>query len=221
MGQLERDLVALEWFSKSWMPPCLRILVAARDIDSITRFVGEIERELSRSGSLGALLVRVPCRSPRPEQQCDLDLPVWKVEAAEVFHANPQVWVHVDYRGYRPAYARAFPDLDLDGFVVDHIENRRRSRKIGWKYVRLCHVTNPVNVSSGQGAERLGVDFAGGDSGSRMRWGDIRYADVADLAKMLGIRMGGGPQDGLRDVLPLFEPRAGRSHRGPCRCDQT
>ncbi|MCH7585817.1 MAG: hypothetical protein IH941_11790 [Acidobacteria bacterium] len=219
MGHLERDLVALEWLTKSWTPPCLRFPVAARDIDSITKFVGEIESELSRPGSLSALLVRVPERSPRPER-CDLDLPVWEMEAAATFHSNPQVWVDVEYTRYREAYAVAFPDLDLSDLVVDHIENRRRARAVGWRYVRLCHVTNAVNVSSGQGAERLGVDFASGASGSRMRWGKIRYADVADFAKLLGIEMGGVPLPGLVDVLPLFEPRAGPKHRGPCRCDR-
>ena len=221
MAYLERDLIALEWFAKSWMPPCLRIPVAARDIDSLTRYVGEIERELSSPGSFGALLVRVPERTSRPEERCDLDLPVWELDAAATIHSNPQVWVDVDYTRYRDAYSNAFPDLDLSGLVVDHIENRRRARAIGWTYVRLCHVTGAVNVSSGQGAERLGVDAVRGSLSSGMRWGNIRYADVADLAKMLGIRMGGVPLNGLRDVLPLFEPRAGPEHRGRCRCDQT
>lgn len=220
MGELERDLIALEWFTKAWMPPCLRIPVAAKDIESLTRFVGGIDSELSRSGSGGALLVRVPDRTPRPEQQCDLDLPVWDMEVAAILHSNPQVWVDVDYTRYRNAYSAAFPDLDLSGFVVDHITNRRRARTVGWKYVRLCHMTNAVNVSSGQGSERLGVEFAGGDSGSGMRWGHIRYADVADLAKMLGIQMGGVPLNALRDAMPLFEPRAGSKYRGPCRCDR-
>jgi hypothetical protein len=221
MGELEKDFVALEWFAKSWLPPCLRIPVAARGLDAISRFVGEVEMELSRPDSASALLVRVPDRTPRPEEHCNLDLPVWKMDAAAAFHSNPQVWVDVDYRAYRSAYAKAFPDLDLDDLVVDHIENRRRARRVGWKYVRLCHLTNAINVSSGQGAERLAVIFAHSDSGGRMRWGDIRYADVADLAKMLGIRVGGGSQNGLRDALPLFEPRGGSRDRGPCRCDQT
>jgi len=171
MGELERDPVALEWFEKDWMPSCLRIPVAARDIDSIERFVGEIESELSRPGTFGALLVRVPNRNPRPQEHCDLDLPVWDLTTVETLHANPQVLVEVDYTRYRDAYLKAFPALDLAGFVVDHIENRRRARAVGWKYVRLCHVTTPVNVSSGQGAERLGVDFASGASSSGRRGG--------------------------------------------------
>lgn len=220
MGELEQDLVALEWFTKSWMPPCLRIPVAARDINAIVKFVGKVEIELSRPGSESALLVRVSDRAPPPEKRCELDLPVWKMDAAAAFHWNPQVWVDIDYGRYRSAYARAFPDLDISRVVVDHIENRRRARKIGWKYVRLCHVSTSVNVSSGQSAERLGVSFAETTTGGRMRWGQIKYADVADLTKMLGIRIGGGPQDGLRDALRLFEPVAGSSHRGPCWCDR-
>ena len=221
MNPLEADPVALERFTKSWMPPCLRVPVAARDIDALTKFVGEIDRLLSRAGAApSALLVRMPERTPRPEEHCALDLPVWQTEASATLHWNPQVWVDVDYTRYRDAYCTAFPELDLSGYVVDHVTNRRRARKIGWRYVRLCHVTNAVNVSSGQGSERLAVEFANSASGSRMRWGQIRYADVADLAKMLGFEIGGVPLNGLRDVLPLFEPRAGSKYRGPCRCDR-
>ena len=216
----EWDPVAMNWFAKSWTPPCLRVPVAASDLHSLTRFVGTIEGELSRCGSLRALLIRVPEPHSRPKDSCDLDLPVWDLEEAKVFHANPQVWVHVDYTRYRAAYKRVHPQLDLSEYVIDHIENRRRARFLGWQYLRLCHVTRTVNSSSGKASEQMGVDFAPTVVyRESMGWGNIRYADVADLAKILGFRMGGVPMEGLEDVLHLFEPRAGRKHRGSCCCN--
>jgi hypothetical protein len=38
-----------------------------------------------------------------------------------------QVWVYVDYRGYRAAYCRAFSDEPLSELVLDHILNRRKA----------------------------------------------------------------------------------------------
>lgn len=215
----EWDPVATKWFAKSWTPPCLRIPVAASDLNSLIRFVGQIEAELSRRGSFKALLIRDPEPDSRPVGPCNLHLPVWDIEESKVFHANPQVWVHVDYTSYRAAYKRAYPQLDVSRYVIDHIENRRRARILGWQYLRLCHVTRTVNSSSGKASEQMGRDFAlTVTSREAMGWGNVRYADVTDLAKLLGFRLGGVPMEGLADVLHVFEPRAGWEHRGPCCC---
>ena len=135
---MEHDPIAVgDAITKYGFPPCLHVPVAARDLPSLLRFVGRVERELSRSGTQRALLVRTPGRKI---PHCALDFPIWKVPAAVTYHANPQVWAHVNYRGYRRAYQLAYPNLDLSRFVIDHVENRRIARLKGWEYVRLCHI---------------------------------------------------------------------------------
>lgn len=208
-GEVESDPVAVEIALRRYgLPPCLHVPVAARNLAAISRFVGCIESELSLLGTNRALLVRRPDRTHKPESRCKLGLPVWQTETAASFHANPQVWVHVDYRGYRRAYEKAHPGLDLSKFVIDHIENRRIARLKGWEYVRLCHISKSANTSSGGGSEKMGVEYFSKSQNVIPGRGDIRYGDVSDLAKMLGIIMGGqaGGMGGLVDALPLFDP---------------
>lgn len=215
----EIDPIAQRWFERSWVPSCLRIPISARSVEAITRYVGTVERELSRPGTGRAFLVRAPTPPAHLATTCTLDLPIWEHWRAEVLRQSTQVWVDVDYTAYRRAYQRAFPELDLSGQFIDHVENRRRGRAIGLRFVRLCHVSRAVNTSSGTGVERIGVDKTGAPTIGGP-WGEVRYAGVDEWAKMIGIEMGGGVLNGLRDALDLFEPRAGWKARAPCDCDR-
>ena len=114
-----------------WMAgllPCLYVPIAARDSNAIETYVGKIHAQLSLRSKRKALLVEAH-ESEKP----DARLSIWHVPAAAVLQHPQQVWVHVDYSGYRQAYLRAFPDFDLSDFVIDHVMNRRVARLKGFK----------------------------------------------------------------------------------------
>jgi hypothetical protein len=72
----------------------------------------------------------------------------------------------VGYRAYRIAYKKAFPELDLTDFVIDHIMNRRLALVKGFEYVRLLPISREVNSSHGALNEGWGVEY---HSSSKMR----------------------------------------------------
>lgn len=185
------------------LPPCLHMPIAARDEESISRFIGKISDVLVPGTPNKALLVslyEIPKINPK--------LPIWQIKESVVFHYSKQVWVHVDYSGYRKAFIRAFPDEDLTGLVLDHIMNRRVARLKGFNYLRIVPISRGANSSSGGQAERLGVEY---HSTPRMREKNkmypdfIQYADLADLVKMLDLKTGGSFQEGVRDAIKLIE----------------
>ena len=69
-------------------------------------------------------------------------------------------------------------------------------------------MSNSVNTSSGQGAEKMGIEYHSSLQEQSRARGSIRYGDIADLAKMAGIIMGGqcSAMDGLMMALPMFDP---------------
>ena len=102
-----------------WMAgllPCLYVPIAARDSSAIETYVGEIRAQLTLRSKRKALLVEA-----REPEKPDARLSIWHLPAAAVLHYPQQVWVHVDYSGYRRAYIRVFPDVDLTDFVIDHV----------------------------------------------------------------------------------------------------
>jgi hypothetical protein len=100
-----------------------------------------VER-LSRGSLDKALLVE----AHEPEEP-DERLAIWQHPGAEVLHCSRQVWVHVDYRSYRRAYVRAFPDVDLTSLVLDHVMNRRVARLKGFAYLRIVPISREANSS--------------------------------------------------------------------------
>ena len=76
-------------------------------------------------------------------------------------HPSKQVWVHVDFNGYRKAYVRfGMPEIP-PGCFLDHAQNRKAIRLRGYShpYLRLCPVSRRVNtsggaVSGGEGMEK-------------------------------------------------------------------
>ena len=98
----------------SGLLPCLYVPIAARDTNAIEIYVGRIVMDLAPNSLSKALLVEA--HSP---EKADDRLAIWQVPEAVVLHHPRQVWVHVDYRAYRRAYMKAFPDSTLNGLVLE------------------------------------------------------------------------------------------------------
>ena len=140
----------------------------------------------------------------------DRNLPVWDLEAASVFHAEPQLWVHVDSRRYRRRFADIFPNLDIRLKDIDHVMNRHVARLKGFHYVRLVAISKAANRSSGAISEKWAIDYHSSEAMQQRHHQSkarIQYADIADLAKMLDMAIGGGVMDQLNDVQFLFRPK--------------
>ena len=198
----------LEAVTMPWMAglsPCLRIPVAARNAHAISAHVGTIVSESQDRSGLQAYLVSAT-RIAEP----DPGLPVWDLPAATIFHAPVQLWIHVDSQRYRPLFAKAFPEIEIAGKVIDHVTNRHVARAKGFSYVRLVAISRAANRSSGSISEKWAIDYhesAHMQEQHRKSKARVQYADVADLAKMLDIAVGGGVMDQLNEVDYLFRQR--------------
>jgi hypothetical protein len=200
IDELARD-VALTRYA---LPLCLHIAIAARDEDALERFVGNIESELA-SGQRKALLVRA---YDAPE--ADARLPIWEQPGSAILRATRQVWVDVECRGYRRAYATAFREQDLTGLVLDHVMNRRVARLKGFKYLRIVPISREANSSSGGLSEKWGFAYHSTPwmvTSNKTSGTFIQYADLADIVKMLDIKTGGSLQDAVNEAQALVVPR--------------
>lgn len=183
------DQHAIHIPQKSGLLPCLYIPIAARDINAIETYVGRVIAQLSPGSLSKALLVE----AHEPEKLDDR-LAIWNLPEAAVLHYRRQVWVHVDYSAYRRAYIRAFPHLDLTGFVIDHVMNRRVARLKGFTYLRIVPISRVANSSHGGLSEGWSVEY---HSTPKMRelnkasQAVVQYADIADIVKMLNMEGGG------------------------------
>jgi len=197
------DKHALRIPQSSGLLPCLYAPVAARDINAIQVYVGKIVRDLSRGEVKKAILVE----SYEPETP-DLRLPIWLHPQATVLHQHLQVWVHVDYSSYRQAYIKAFPELEVKRFVLDHIMNRRVARLKGFQYLRIVPISREANSSHGALSERWGVEY---HSSPRMKdlnkasKAAVQYADLADIVKMLNSQGGGSLMANVNDAQKLVD----------------
>jgi hypothetical protein len=205
MFRVEIDVHAKEKATKqSGFPPCLHVPIAARDEDAIQRFIGTISRVLNPGTPNQALLVHT-YETPI----LDLNLPIWRLNEAAIFHKSDQVWVHVDFDSYREAYKSAFPNENIDRFVLDHILNRRVARLKRFNYLRIIPISRGSNSSSGGVSETYGFDYHSTPEmveRNRVCPTFIQYADLADIVKMLDLKTGGTLQDGVRDAIYLVEP---------------
>ena len=139
----------------------------------------------------------------------DQRLPIWELAEAEILHRPIQLWVHVDYTAYRPAYKRAYPEEDIATRIIHHILNRRIARIKGFDYVRVSPITRSVNSSSGF-SENWGVTLhhAPGKTKKEIRRGAyIQYADLSDLMVMMNIKIGGGVMDLVNEGQYLVDLR--------------
>jgi hypothetical protein len=188
------------------LPLCLHLPVGARDQDAIARYVGTIETVLPSTGQQTALLVRA-----YDPPAADDRLPIWDEPGAATLRATRQVWVDVDDRAYRRAYASAFPEQDLKGLVLDHVMNRRVARLKGFRYLRIVPISRAANSSSGGLSEKWAAAYHGTPHMVAINKHPstfIQYADLADIVKMLDVKTGGSLQDAVNEAQALVRPRA-------------
>ncbi len=144
-----------------------------------------------------------------PPEHMDTTLPVWQEQGAFNLFRSPQLWVHVDYKGYRRAYAKAFPAENIRGLDVDHVLNRRHAKVKDFSYVRLIAISPAANRSSGGLSEKWAIEY---HSSERMREinlvspARVQYADLADIVKMLDYKTGGAHQDPVNEAQALVRP---------------
>jgi hypothetical protein len=188
---------------QSRLPPCLYIPVGARDINAIEKHVGSRVEELAKGSPCRALLVE----AHEPDAPDDR-LAIWRHPGAAILHYPRQVWVHVDYSAYRRAYIRAFPDVNLTAFVLDHIMNRRVARLKGFTYLRIVPISRKANSSHGSLSERWSVDYLKTPRMvvlNRESQAVIQYADLADIVKMLNMEGGGSIMENVNESQRLVD----------------
>ena len=189
-----------------WMAgllPCLYVPIAARDSSAIETYVGKIHAQLAPRSKRKALLVE----SHEPEKPDDR-LSIWSLPAAAALHYPRQVWVHVNYSGYRRAYIRAFPDADLTDFVIDHVMNRRVARLKGFKYLRVVPVSRAVNSSHGGLSERWAVEYHSSPRMVKLNKAShavVQYADLSDIVKMINMEGGGSLMEIVNEAQKLVD----------------
>jgi hypothetical protein len=208
METREIDLEAIRIPEQSGVPLCLYVPIAARDQAAIERYVGRIDKIVEGDDTGRAFLVAAHEPPPR-----DLRLSIWQLEESKIFHASRQVWVHVDFKAYRRAYARAFPEESLENLVLDHVLNRRVARIKGFAFLRIIPISRGANSSSGGLSERWAFEYHSSPDMRRRHLesrASVQYADLADLVKMLDIKTGGSVMDPVNEaqawVRPAKEP---------------
>lgn len=184
------------------LPLCLHVPVAARDEAAIHCHVGRVSEVIVPGTPNMALLVEVVSQA-----EINPKLPIWQLPEASVLHRPRQLWVHVDYSDYRAAYARAFPDEDIDGLVLDHVMNRRVARLKDFSYLRLVPISREANSSSGGLSEKWAVDYHGSPEMRAKHLASsarVQHADLADIVKMLNRKTGGALQDPVNEAQALI-----------------
>ena len=206
---------------KFGLPPEMLIPIAGSDVASIEKYVGTVENVLvGKNGRTNALSILPYVTSIEGVE----DIPIKSDPRRGDFESRlfpvRQIWVHVDYGGYRKAYTKLGGSVIPDGFVLDHVQNREvvRLRWYSHPYLRLCPVSAQVNTSGGhllggEGLEKAFVKNILSSLDESMELKDelksysIIYADPMDITKMLNIPPGTHVLDGVRDVQNLFYPR--------------
>jgi hypothetical protein len=202
------------------LPPCLRIPIAAVDIDAITTYVGNVQKVITgRNKRANALLVKPYENSVSKHPRVNLWKEPLAVQYEERLYPAKQVWVHVDFAGYRKAYQKFGMPPIPEGYFLDHIQNRVaiRLRKYSHPYLRLCPVRGAVNTSGGSdyGSEGMEKEYLTSlpdlspeiqARAARAISSKIVYADPSDITKMLDILPGTKPLPGVRDTQQLLFP---------------
>lgn len=186
------------------IPHCLHVPIAATNEQAITDYVGDIVQVLSGRGARKAFLVQA-----HPSPAIDTCYPIWDHPGSTIFHRPLQVWVHVGYGRYRPAYRRAFPDEDIQDAVLSHALNRRVAALKGFDFVRLTPTSRAANSSSAF-SEDWGFALHSEDSqmkANRRLGAFIEYADLTGLMLMLDMNLGGGVMDAVNEGQKLVRPR--------------
>ena len=183
------------------LPVCCHIPIAARNEAAIEKYIGRIARVLSPASLNKALLVH-PYNAPPLNRR----LPIWAIKESAILHHPQQVWVHIDYKGYRAAYAKAFPGESLKDAVLDHILNRKMARAMRFDYLRIVPISREANSSSGGLPEKWGIAYQSNPSmvtSNSQSKSFIKYADLQDIVKMLNLKSGGALQDAVNVAQSL------------------
>lgn len=197
----------------------LFVPIAARNVEEIEAYVGKVNRLVyGRKRPVNAVLVE----AVRPEQNDNV--PLWREPEATTYyqrlHPPLQLWVHVDYRGYRAAWKRlGLSHLGHD-VVLDHIQNRAAVRLAGHnhQFIRLCPISSATNTNAGLNNGAEGIEKAGlrilkhQHKNTRRRvekqlTAPIILADPADLTKMLDIPPGLTELQGVASMLMKYYAR--------------
>ncbi len=188
------------------LPVCCHIPIAARNEAAIEKYVGQIAHVRTPASPNKALLV-YPYDPPPPNRR----LPIWAMKESAILHHPRQVWVHVDFAGYRGAYAGAFPDESLKDIVLDHVLNRRMARAMQFTYLRIVPISRGANSSSGGLPEKWGVAYQSSPEMiqfNAQRKSFIQYADLGDIVKMLNLKTGGSLQDAVNEAQSFVRETA-------------
>lgn len=194
------------------LPASLQIPIAAASVADIETYVGRVLQSVTNSDGLpNAVLIELRSQGPIKEPNVPLWTSSLASRAEERLHARKQVWVHVDYDGYRQAYIDFGMPAIPQGYVLDHVQNRIAVQNRGYlhPYLRLCPVRQSVNTSGGHSAGGEGKEKEYlAKYGPLPAINRIIYADPMDLTKMLDIKPGTAPMgmDGVRDTQHLFYP---------------
>src|SRR4051794_31354812 len=114
------------------LPPCLRVPIAAASVAAIRQYVGSVAQTVTgQSGRVNAVCVQPHDRLTQKHPGVKL----WKHPNAAAYeerlHPAKQVWVHVEYDGYRDAYQQfGMPPIPA-GYFLDHVQNREAVRLRG------------------------------------------------------------------------------------------
>lgn len=201
--QLLFDQAAREIATGRWaLPECLHVPIAAVDEDAIRAYVGDTE-PIGRP-PYRAFLVTVP-------EHAGIDplLPISDHPNASIFHARRQVWVHIAFNRYRPAYRKALPLENIDGQILSHAMNRRTAALKGFDFVRITPTSRANNSSSGF-SENWAVELHSSERQKavrRIRPPYIQYGDLSDLMLMLDMKLGGGVMGAVNEGQKLLEPK--------------
>jgi hypothetical protein len=193
------------------LPASLWIPIAAVTVADIETYVGRVLQSVKdpTAGLVNAVLVESGSRSVTKEP----NVPLWKSSLAGIagdrLYPPRQVWVHVDYGGYRQAYIQFGMPVIPPNYFLDHVQNRKAIglRDDSHPYLRLCPVHRGVNTSGGHSAGGEGMEkrFLASHA-PPPGCNRIIYADPMDLTKMLDISPGTQILDGVRETQRLFYP---------------
>ncbi|MFO7890042.1 MAG: hypothetical protein R6V04_06855 [bacterium] len=190
--------------------------IAAANLEVIETYIGNIQvRVPGRKRPINAAVVK----PHQPERNSGV--PLWREKEEDQYyrrlHPERQLWVHVDYNGYRQAWERlGFCELNHDIFL-DHIRNRAAVRISSYRhpFLRLCPVSRDTNTSSGlnngaEGMEKIELRKLSDqplyirEPTERRLNAPIVLADPIDLTKMLDIPPGLSELQGVASILKKF-----------------
>jgi hypothetical protein len=196
---MSREIDKISWEKGLiYMPPDLMIPIAATNKATIEKYIGDISNVIVKGNPNKALLIDFDA-TPKYNEK----LAMWKLQQSSILYSKKQVWVHVNYSGYRKAYKEAFPSEKLSEYVLDHILNRRIARLKGYSYIRIIPISRMVNTNSGTISEKYGNEYYLTPQiieKFKANKADIQYADLADVVKMLDLKTGGAFQDGVNEA---------------------